>query len=360
MGSRASAIVVVVVAGLVLAAGCSLVTSYDGFTPDGPPCGKRIPSRPPAEAMQKSGPELVGFTTALQFLEDADAGTTLLGYDLDNLCTCPDHAARSCKNPNATADQECDVANTGIDNAAGTVLGALFPATANARLQESLLHATNGLLIRVKDWDGTADDPSVSVSIWNVASLKGDTDGGAGAKLDGTDEILVDYESLLNVMDLGSKYNATTAFVSGGVLVAPLDLDFRFEIPPPNPLAGTIASIPLRSASLVGKIATKGAVGLVLTDAQLVGRLPMADVFKQVANIGICQNTPAFAGLKKPACAAFDLPLKQPGGSGRSELPCDALSFAVGLTVGPAKLAGYAMIRQAMSPCGAEPAVTCP
>lgn len=347
-------------AGLVLAAGCSLVTSYDGFTPDGPPCGKRFPAAPPATA-GSGGAELVGVTTAIQFLDDPDAGSSQqLGYDLDNLCTCPDLAARSCKNANAGGDQQCDIPNTGIDNAAGNVLGILFPTAANARLDDSLRHGQNGLVIRVQDWDGTPNDGAVKVSIYNVAGLKGDVDGGAGAKLDGNDELIVDEGSLLNVMDLGPKYFATSAYVSGGTLVAALDLDFRFQIPPPNPMAGAIVFIPLRFAHLVGKIGRVGAAGLRLSDTQLVGRLPMADVFAQIANIGLCQTDPPFGDIKKRTCAAFDLPMQPVAGSGRSTQPCTALSFAIGLTVAPAKLGGSAAAPGPMSRCGQEPAVRCP
>jgi hypothetical protein len=347
-------------AGLVLAAGCSLVTSYDGFTPDGPPCGKRIPG-PPAGAGGKGGTELVGVTTGLQFLDDPDAGTgQQLGYDLDNLCTCPDLAARSCKNANAAGDQQCDVPSTGIDNAAGSVLGVLFPADANARVLDSLRHGRNGLVIRVQDWDGTPDDGAVKVAVFNVAGLKGDQDGGTGTKLDGNDELIVDESSLLNVTDLGPKYFSTSAYVSGGTLVAALDLDFRFEIPPPNPIAGAVVFIPLRFAHLVGRIGRVGSAGLRLTDAQLVGRLPMPDVFAQIANIGLCQTDPPFADIKKRACAAFDLPSQPVTGSGRSTQPCSALSFAIGVTVGPAKLGGSAPTPAPTSRCGQEPAVRCP
>jgi hypothetical protein len=348
----------VIGAALVLAAGCSLVTSYDGFTPTGPTCGKRFPPPPPAAA-NKAGAELVGVTTALKFLDEPDAGSPL-GYDLDNLCTCPDLAARSCKNASAT-DPQCDVpTNTGIDNAAGTVLGNIFPADANGRLLDTLKHGTNGLLIRVQDWDGTPDDVAVKVAVFNVAGLKGDVDGGAGTKLDGTDELIVDEASLLNVQDLGPKFFSSSAYVSGGMLVAALDLDFRFEIPPPNPLAGVIVQIPLRFAHLVGKIGRVGTAGLQLTDAQLVGRLPMADVFAQIANLGICQVDPAFAGFKPKTCAAFDLTMVPVAGSGRSTQPCNALSFAIGLTVGPAKVGGSVAARGPMSRCGQEPPVKCP
>jgi len=125
-------------------------------------------------------------------------------------------------------------------------------------------------------------------------------------------------------------------------------------------MSGATVFIPLRFAHLVGKVSRSGAAGLRLTDGQLVGRLPMADVFAQVANIGLCQTDPPFADIKKRTCAAFDLPAQPVGGSGRSTQPCTALSFAVGVTVGPAKLGGSAKAPGPATRCGQEPAVRCP
>ncbi|HSO41200.1 MAG TPA: hypothetical protein VLT33_52095, partial [Labilithrix sp.] len=185
---------------VAIAAGCSLVTSYDGFAPDGEACGKRIPDRPTAKGTG-SGGELVGAMSGLRFL--SSPGAPPLGYDIDKLCTCP--GKRACSNAKAT-DQQCDIANTGIDNAAGQILNVLYPPQADARLQASLGSGENGLAVRVQGWDGTPDDPDVKVSIDNVVGLKSATEGGAAAKFDGNDEFIVDEGSLLNIADLGSKY----------------------------------------------------------------------------------------------------------------------------------------------------------
>jgi hypothetical protein len=339
---------------LALAAGCSVVTSYDGYTPDGPPCGKRFPD-PPAASAGKTGPERLGMLTFLQFLDQPN--TERLGYDLDNLCTCPDVDARPCRNPNAGGDLQCDFENTGIDNAAGSILSVLFPPEANDRIQDTLRHGKNGLVVRVREWDGTADDASVNVAIFNVVGLKGDEDGAHPAKFDGNDELVVDEQSLLNVPDLGPKYFSASAYVTKGKLVAALpEYDFRIEVS--TPLGTNVVAIPLRQAHLVGTIQKVGTGGVRILDGQLVGRLPVEDIFRQISGIGLCRADPPFADIKKRTCAALDLPLTTT--TGRStKLTCNALSFAIGTKIEPAKIAGSLAVPITPSRCGEEPPERC-
>ncbi|MDB4936517.1 MAG: hypothetical protein JWP87_3489 [Labilithrix sp.] len=334
-----------------LAAGCSVVTSYDGFTPEGPPCGKRVPDRPGAGTGGPGGGNLFGALSAVRFLEPP--GAPPLGYDLDKLCTCPDR--RACKNPKAV-DQQCDVPGTGIDNAAGGILNVLFPPQADALLQSSLRHGKKGIMIRVQGWDGSANDSDVSVSVFNIVGLKGDEEGGAPATFDGgADEFIVDDASLLNAMDLGSRYFDTSAYVTNGLLVAALDYDFRLEVPTGD--AAAVVFVPLRAARLVGKIERVGTTGLRMSNAQLVGRVPIAEIFAQLAAIGLCQNNPMYPTVKASTCAALDLPAK-PANDGK-DVGCDALSIAIGITAGPAKIGGHAPSAGAQSPCGDQPVERC-
>src|SRR5687767_1679992 len=103
-------------AAVLLSAGlaCSLVTTYDGFTPPGgaPVCGRRIPARPLNAPPGGTG-DLYGAASYLHFLDRPDAAP--LGFDLDGLCTCPDRAA--CRSTKAAREGPCDPPGTGIDNA---------------------------------------------------------------------------------------------------------------------------------------------------------------------------------------------------------------------------------------------------
>ena len=329
-----------------IAAGCSVVTSYDGYVADGP-AAKRFPSRPPS-ATGKSTPDLYGAMSKLEFFAEQQ-----LGYDLDNLCTTDDLTSRPCTN--AKAANQADPERC-IDNSAGLILGGLYPDSANARLLDSIRHGRNGLLLRVSGWDGTPNDSSVQVALFNVVGLEGDEEGGSPATFKGADRFIVERESIDNEEEVIPKFTSPSAYVADGVLVAPLDL-FRFRIEVPN-AQGTavVVAIPLYVATLVGKVQREGATGLRMTRAQLVGRLPVAEVFKQISGIGICRNSPNFAGTRERACAALDITL-DPGA--RRNVACDALSFAMQFDIGPAQRGGIASSPGVPSVCGDEPIETC-
>ena len=338
---------------LAVAAGCSLVTSYEGFaSADGCPAAKRIPATPTNRA-SGSGDERIGAMSALHFL--SPEGTTPLGYDLDNLCTCP--AKRACSNPKATNNQ-CDVGNTGIDSAAGELLNSLFPPQYDALLQQALKLGLNGLVVRVQGWDGSADDGDVAVSVYNVVGVKG-AEGGAGANFDGNDEFVVDDRSILAGSYPGSLYTDTSAFVSKGILVASFDFDFRLAVPniQDAAVAPGVAEIPFTSAHLVGKIEKVGTAGLRMVDAQMVGRLPVDRIFSQLPHVGLCGDSALFAQVKNKACEVLDLPTS-PASDGKN-VPCDALSFALGATISPAKLGGHGPAPPSTSPCPELVGVTC-
>jgi hypothetical protein len=345
---------VVSVAGLAIAAGCSLVTSYDGFVPEGPPaCRNRVPEPVPG-ARNGTGGVRIGTMSELRFLGRKDGGA--LGFDLDKRCTCP--APRGCSNTvgAGTCDPE------GIDNAANKILGGLYPPEADKAgpLQDSIRYGKNGMLVQVKGWDGKNDDADVQVSVYNVAGLKNAADG--GARFDGQDEILVDFNSLLVPAELGSNYRSLSAFVANGVLVASFsEFPLRLEVPNQvNPSAApSAAAISLQAAYLIGKITPAEADGLRMPDAQLVGRIARDKIFEQISKIGRCRNDIAFPNIKQETCKALDVPLRP--SQDRRDVPCDALSFAIGLTIEPAKLSGYVVVPEpGLGPCGVEPPVACP
>lgn len=337
-------------AGVALVAGCSIVTSYDGYVHEGPEA-RRFPGRPPPSGA-KSGPELLGAMSSLRFLDRGDAGT--LGYDLDGLCTTSSLDTRACTN--AKAVDQTDLQGRCIDNAAGAILGNLYPPSADERLLESLRHGRNGVLIRVSDWDGTPNDSSVKVALFNVVGVEGDQDGGAPATFKGQDRFIIDKDSVYNEEDVVPKFVAPAAYVAEGVLVAPLDtFVFRIEVPNAQGTA-SVVFIPLSAATFIGAIARVGASGLRMNAAQLVGRLPVVQLFKQISGIGVCRDSRDFEGIKAQTCAALDLPLDP---AARRSAPCDALSFAMGFSISPAQLGALASSPGVPSVCGEEPDETC-
>ena len=323
--------------GLACFAGCSIVTSYDGFYGIATSCGNRIPDRP-SPGTGGAGGALVGISTAINFLSPDDAAP--YGFDLDNLCSCPEKLG--CVNAHATESQ-CDLGN-GVDNAAGKALNQLFPVGADGRLQASLDAGEFGMGVRVIGWDGSSNDADVQVSLYNVADL-------ANGTFD------VDDDSLLNPADLGSKYVDTSAYVTNGVLVASFDFDLRLIVPGADAAAPSTVRIPLTSAHLVGKIERSGASGLRIGNAQLIGRIPTTRIFTEISALGLCANQAGFDSIKSSVCATLDVPTN-PAQDG-TNVNCDALSFAMGIVIGPATLGGHKPVASTPNPCGTQPAVSC-
>ena len=356
--TRKEALVLAVVALMAttgIAAGCSLITSYDGFASSSTAplgCGKEIPAQPPAST-GGGDKTFVGTMSFIRFIDQDDAST--LGYDLDKLCTCP--GKQACHSLQG-AGKPCDVpAGTGVDNAGGAVLNQLNFGAGGDALTEKLRRGRSGLVVQIKNFNGARDDADVTVSLYNVVGVNGKTDGTGVADFKGSDEMIVADDSLLNVDTLGPKYTDLSAYVADGVLVASLDFPLRLEIPNPVIDASSIVFVPMKTGHLIGKIETVGASGLRMTDAQFVGRITQAGIFEQLGRLGVCQDGGAFAGIKESTCLALDLPTA-PAMDGKDQA-CDALSLAIGVVVSPARLAGHAPVVDPPSLCGQEPAATC-
>ncbi|MBX3187796.1 MAG: hypothetical protein KF819_12305 [Labilithrix sp.] len=358
MRLRKQAVVVAVAAllsGVAIAAGCSLVTSYEGFTPTAGalPCPKSIPPRNPS-APGGGNKTLVGTMNFVRFFAQGDASD--LGYDLDNLCTCPGRGA--CRSKKEAFGGPCDLpAGSGADNSIGQILKVLYPSARNEDLIPSIQAGRFGVVVRIQGWNGLRDDADVAVSLFNAVGVNGKSDGTGRATFDGNDGMIVDRSSLLAAVDFGSKYYDTSAYVTGGLLVAKLDFDFRLEIPNALIDASSVSSVPLRPAFFIGRIQPVGEGGLKMTDAQLVGRIPAKDVFGQLSGIGLCQDSGFYEPVKQQTCEAMDLPT-DPAQTGK-DVACDALSFAIGVSIVPAKLGGIGDAPPAARLCGDEATDDC-
>jgi hypothetical protein len=338
------------------AVGCSLVLTFPDYV--GEACQARRWPDKPAASTTGGNTELVGVVRTFSFISSAPkpGRPPALGLDLDGLCTCPEPAA--CRPPPGR-DAPCDVSGTGIDNAAGKLLGALFPSNPVPQDEDAInsLDVTKGgLLIRLQGYNGRPDDADVTVSLYNVVGLVGD-DGGASPRFDGNDAFAVDQQQLLAAGSLGSRFNDTAAYVKDNVLVATLDVDLRFVLPESmGPAAGMVAYMPLKSARLVGRIEAAGS-GLRMRGAQIAGRMPIPRILEEISRLGLCPGSPAYANAKTAACNSVDLP--QDSRRDGTSAACDALSIAVGLEVVPGKLGGSVDAGTPPSPCGDLPPDSC-
>jgi len=327
------------------AAGCSLLTSYEGFGPAAeatPACGKRWPARP---AIADSGErELVGAVSRLTLFDPPDGGR--LGYDLDGLCTCPD-PRQACRP--RSAEPPCDEIGTGVDNAAGEILGNIFSANGPDPLNEDLALGRHGVVVRIRGYNGRLNDPKVQVSLFNVIGLR----DAERAAFDGRDAFVVDA---LESTDFGTHFIDTSAYVAGGVLVAALDFDLRLNAQVAD--ASTPVLAPIRAARLIGTVRIIGESGLELDDAQIVGRVRQEDLFRQIGRLGLCPGTELYPRVRTQACGLLDLPADP--GRDRGDAPCDAISFAIGIRVTAATIGGQGQAHDGDGVCGAAPVEPCP
>ncbi|WP_394842682.1 hypothetical protein LZC95_37120 [Pendulispora brunnea] len=312
--------------GMAVVAGCSVMTSFDGYTASDVSCDPlRWPSRPNDGS---GGTRTLFGATRQILLADPDAGTDP-GLDLDGLCTCPQ--AGSCVPPTG-AKAGCDNGSRGVDNNGGALFGALFSNVQG--LQQEIVHGQHGIVVRVDRYNGQANDPDVIASIYNVVGVDGKTDGGASAKFDGTDSFIVDSDSVISDGELQSKYFDEQAYVANNVLVATIpSFRLRLMIPPSDRSNAEEVIEEIKGVQLVGRIEPEGA-GLRIQRAVLAGRIPLATMFLHAGSGSVCSDAGVFDFIKPRVCGALDLPADPQANRGTT---CNALSFALLLDVAPAQ-----------------------
>jgi hypothetical protein len=219
------------------------------------------------------------------------------------------------------------------------------------------------VLLRVRKYNGLANDTSVELSVLTSTGTTPLTDGGANPtpKHDGTDHWSVAKSSLVGGVGppYVSNYIDDKAYVSGGVLVATMDF--------PLSLTGSFSAtfILLRGAILQGRL-TKDPAGWAIHDVRVGGRwdsrnlLTGMQVIKDPLNAGqyLCGPNPTYQSLKGEICKAADITVDPR--NDRSSASCDAVSLAVGGDTEPAIIDGV-QDESALSvtPCGATYADQC-
>ena len=203
------------------------------------------------------------------------------------------------------------------------------------------------LITTISAWNGLPDDPSIIVGVELSGGIEG-SQGDAGRplpKFDGTDVWTVTPSSILGGADLlgrdcregvltciAAKVD-TTAYVSGGVFVAHLDVAL------PIVANGSLFTIDFVAATVTARLIPEGshyrAVG------EIDGRWPIDRLLPTIARIPnpIAAGHPLCASdsglelygvVKKSACDNLDL-TSNPA-LDRTGAPCDAISNAITFT----------------------------
>jgi hypothetical protein len=294
----------------------------------GPGCHPATYPDPPAGKDDGVSNEIV---LAVRTMDLGEGSTTPPGYDLDHACTCFEDAGPTC----VSAQQHCD-APGGVDSASAQLFTLIQFAAGvstfgSAAFSQKLEKGLFSLVLRVRGYNGKADDPAVDVAIFPSPGVDADH-----VVWDGNDPWQISETSLLaNNLDK-PLYRSQGAYVAHGTLVAAM----------PNILAvlgATDSTISLRLTDgvITGALA-KDAVGWKLTSGVLAARWAQQDIFAALSSYRDGNNQPictdsnvAYGTAKSAICKGLDI---LTDGSGAASQPCDALSLGFGFTAQQAQL----------------------
>lgn len=319
------------------------------------PCEHALaPNRPDKDDPDGGDLEIVEAVTGLDL--GFDAGTSAFSLDLDHTCTCP--GPESCR---TTAATHCDDSQ-GRDNSGGALF-LKFSKLSNTfnsdKLNSALTNGKSGLLLRLRHYNGLANDTSVEFALFtsNGTVLP---DGGSGpAPLhDGNDHWSASPASLLGGSGppFIANYIDINAYVNNGVLVANADFPIRL-ISNANPFT-------LHGGVLTAVLVPQ-AKSFALKQGRLTGRWSARDLLTTLqiekdpfsTTSYLCGNDVTYQDIKTQICKATDISsnvLPDP------QAPCDALSLGLGFEAEPALMTGTSPDTPVAFPCGATYTDQCP
>jgi hypothetical protein len=351
---RPFATAVAITAGLALALGsCTLLNPLDGYTggsviavegggasdpPGNDASTNELRRPPPRPTRDDPGESISAFTLAFDQLAVANTGPGATGYDLDGQNTCNGGA------PSCTRSAACD-GPQGIDNALAPLFSTFSaiagPSGLNADPGSPLRRGRATLLLRIRDWNGKANDTSVTVGLFYSFGTDGSQDAGtafwnedAGTlapKGDGTDVWTYDPTSLFGGQP---RIVDPTAYVSNNTLVVSL----------PN-FAVVLGSMRLtmQDGILTGRLASFPQTGgHRIVEGVLQGRQQLEDALTELQVFRsplppfeyLCRDSATYGAIREQLCKGADLRVNpKEDGTG---LPCNALSQAYTFSAIPA------------------------
>jgi hypothetical protein len=332
------------------------VDAGDGGTDARDPCSQvGVPDSPDAGA----GGDLT-IVFALRSIDlGLDAGAAY-GFNLDRACTCP--AFDTCVRPD-DAGPACDQP-PGVDNAGVALLrtAAAQNLLSEEQANNSLSQGLSGLLVRIDRYNGLGDDALVHVAVFTSLGADGVLDGGTLLQFDGGDRWTVEETSVKGQLDGGYAAVAedTSAYVSGGVMVARLDFPIVIgsTLGPPitfdmssGIIVATLARKDAQSYTLSGTLAGRWAASQLLTSFEAY-----PDPFQQ--GRWLCGDDPTYLFLKQTVCRGVDIHKR--ADSDGITTRCDAYSVGVRFTAVSALFGSLVSRPDASHPCGASWSDNCP
>jgi hypothetical protein len=316
-------------------------------------CIPAIPPPPPDGGAVADAEADVRLVFALHTLDLGLDEKDLIGFDLDKVCTCPGRS--SCVlPPSSFTGYACDRAG-GRDIGSARLFGALGvgdPNLSETKLNEDINDGKFTFLISVSEYNGQANDPTVTLAFFNSPGMP---DGGPPPAWDGSDVWPVYKDNVVG----GRQPNYVSAFTDYQAYVSNYVLVGRF-LPPfyvrlsPNaghndnylelPLSDTLMTIPL-----VPDDAGAGIDGGIFG-----GRLASHDLLSSVSVLEddagfYCGSSSVYALLVTQVCPFQEI-MANPSRD-NTNASCDAISFAIGFTAASAQLGGEEVIAQVDASC---------
>lgn len=274
---------------------------------------------------------------SLDFAEKVEPTVSTVGFDIDGSCTCGDVAGEVCK-PWKPRSPLCDGPG-GRDNSFPRLLQTLVTfgfAQSSQQLSQTLENGDFTLLLRIRNWNLTPNDPEVSVSFY--------TSSGTTKPPEWTGKDV--WTVLSNSVENGSidqpALEDTNAYVSDGNLVASLptfDANDKKVLIQLNPRFG----LALSGARIVGKLESLlGAYRI--AGGTLSGTWRDRDFFAQVATVAdpiddkktVCTDNFLYPQVKSGFCDIADLA----GNAADLSGVCASSSIAMSFSAQEARMAG--------------------
>lgn len=290
----------------------------DGVSADGTCVLARPPSRP--IGCEDTGEDADFIEVALR---DPVFGDRMKGYDLDGYCSGAEGTPTGCA-PNE--DFNAPDPMGGIDNVFGVALWEgilIIDSTVGDRAAQALENGDLNIMLRIEGWNGQPRDPQVQVTLAASAATMP-----SPPAWDGSD-VFYPAESFFQEGDPERPIAFDdNAYVADGTLVAELPDRIPLGFDTGDRRLDLKLSEPQITMTVLGPAA--------FSDAVLTGRWSQSEARAAAPLLGLCVDStdPVIMAQRNAYMSAIDrfADIREESTDTNPSLPCDALSFSIGLT----------------------------
>ena len=326
---------------LIASSGCEAFDEslLDGGADAGPACPLH---RPPARPRAPDGDDGETYFYALRDLaiDQRMDRWTMIGFDLDGLCSLDPDPMVECVPPTSTAPREID-GEGGIDNALGHNFIPLFLIAMPGLEGELRMYQSRGIgvaLLQITGWNGEDDDARVDAVLTESGFGTPDPPDHIDSWGISTGALQVNGEDWpMPLWDGNDTWYAGDENFLAGDPTRPLTLDSNAYVADRTLVMRVLDRFPvvfsgdrrasqflLTDATFVAKIADDDAT---VEYAILSGRFGKNDLLATIPTAGACPGTMDYTSVERLANAGADV--RSSPGTGGPGIPCDAVSVGL-------------------------------